>query len=80
MITLKHPALSLSRQCNLLGISRSSIYYQQCQVKEEDIDLMNLIDKQYLKTPFYGSRSMTKHLKREGHEVTLLQMQCFTKK
>jgi putative transposase len=75
MIKPKHPELSLSRQCSLLGISRSSVYYNQQPVKAEDLELMNIIDKQYLKTPFYGSRSMTKHLKREGHAVNRKRIQ-----
>lgn len=75
MIKPKHPELSLSRQCSLLGISRSSVYYNQSPVKAEDVELMNIIDKQYLKTPFYGSRSMTKHLKRAGHDVNRKRIQ-----
>jgi putative transposase len=75
MIKPKHPELSLSRQCSLLGISRSSVYYNQSPVKAEDVELMNIIDKQYLKTPFYGSRSMTKHLKREGYDVNRKRIQ-----
>lgn len=75
MIKPKHPELSLSRQCNLLRISRSSMYYQPGEVKAEDLELMSVIDKQYLKTPFYGSRSMTKHLKREGHAVNRKRIQ-----
>jgi putative transposase len=58
--------LSLSQQCRLLGISRSSVYYKPSSVKTGDLELMRLIDEQYLKTPFYGSRSMTQHLKRQG--------------
>lgn len=75
MIKPEHPKLSLSRQCNLLGISRSSVYYNQQPVKADDIELMNLIDKQYLKTPFYGSRSMTTYLKRDGHDVNRKRIQ-----
>ncbi len=56
--------LSLSAQCRLLGINRSTLYYRSRGIKPDDLKLMRLIDEQYLKTPFYGSRSMTKHLRR----------------
>ena len=59
MITSKNAQISLSRQCKLLSVSRSSVYYRPRKVKQEDLDLMRLIDEQYLKTPAYGSRSMT---------------------
>ncbi len=56
--------LSLSAQCRLLGINRSTLYYRSRGIKPDDLKLMRLIDEQYLKTPFYGSRSMAKHLSR----------------
>ena len=46
------------RQCELLGISRASLYYQAVAPSEEERMLLRLIDEQYLKTPFYGSRRM----------------------
>lgn len=75
MLDAKHPKLSLVRQCSLLGISRSSSYYQPQPVKTEDLDLMRLIDEQYLKTPVFGSRSMVKHLRRLGHKVNRKRVQ-----
>jgi len=59
----------------LLNISRSSLYYKPVGVKRADLDLMRLIDEQYLKTPFYGSRSMTLHLKRQGYPVNRKRIQ-----
>ncbi len=56
--------LSLSAQCRLLGINRSTLYYRSRGIKPDDLKLMRLIDEQYLKTPFYGSRSMAQHLRR----------------
>lgn len=56
--------ISLSKQAELLGISRSSLYYQPTPVSQEDIDLMNLIDEIYTKYPYYGSRRITKELRR----------------
>jgi putative transposase len=52
---------SISRQCKLLGLSRSSLYYSLQPIDPEDLELMCLIDEQYLKTLFYGSRSMVRH-------------------
>ncbi len=66
--------IPISRQAELLGISRASIYYKPT-VKEENIELMRIIDEQYTKTPFYGSRRMTKVLKRKGYEVNRKRIQ-----
>jgi putative transposase len=60
---------SLVRQCSLLGISRSSLYYQPAPVTGEALELMALLDRQYLKTPFYGSRKMTAWLRSQGYQV-----------
>ena len=70
MIDREEPKLSLVRQCALLGISRSSLYYLPTEAGAEDMELMALIDQQYLKTPFYGSRRMTAWLRNHGHQVT----------
>ena len=64
-----HPKLSLVRQCELLGLSRSGVYYSPRPEGEENLKLMRLIDEQYLKTPFYGSRQMCNHLHGLGHKV-----------
>jgi putative transposase len=64
-----HPTLSVVRQCQLLGLSRSGLYYQPVPLPEEDLALMKLIDQQYLVTPFYGARRMVVWLKTQGHEV-----------
>ena len=53
----------------MLGISRSSLYYLPTEAGAEDLELMALIDQQYLKTPFYGSRRMTAWLSNHGHQV-----------
>jgi putative transposase len=67
MIDRRHGALSVARQCELLG--RSSVYYEPVPADPADLDLMRRIDEQYLRTPFYGSRRMTAWLRRAGHEV-----------
>jgi putative transposase len=69
MIDREHPRLSQVRQCALLGISRSSLYYQPTAASAQDLELMALLDRQYLKTPFYGSRRMTVWLRTQGHQV-----------
>ena len=60
MIELYHPRLSVRRQCELVGLNRSSVYYQPTCASPENLQLMRLMDEQYLKTPFYGSRRMTR--------------------
>jgi len=75
MLEPKHPEICFARQCQLLGISRSSAYYKPKSVKPEDLELMRQIDGQYLKTPFYGSRSMTKHFRRLGQKVNRKRVQ-----
>lgn len=69
MIDRGHPRLSLVRQCALLSISRSSLYCQPTRAGAQDLELMALMDRQYLKTPFYGSRRMTVWLRTQGHQV-----------
>ena len=68
MARRQHPSLSVVRQCRLLGISRSGLYYQPKGVSEEDLGLMELIDRQYL-APFYGSRKVVAWLKSQGKWV-----------
>jgi putative transposase len=68
MIGSQNGHISIVRQCNLLKINRSSVYYKRKQSKKEDLELMRVIDEQYLKTPVYGSRSMRNHLRRLGHK------------
>src|SRR3954467_10205593 len=58
MIDRLNKHLSLTRQCQLLGISRSSLYYQPANDNTEDLALMALIDRQFLETPYYGSRKI----------------------
>ena len=64
-----HPALSLSRQCRLLSIGRSSLYYEPKGESAETLALMRRIDELFLKYPFYGARQMVRHLRREGVRI-----------
>ena len=58
MIRRDHPDLSLSRQCRLLSISRSSLYHTPQGESAENLELMRRIDELFLKYPFYGSRQI----------------------
>ena len=58
--------LSLARQCALLGVSRSSQYYAPSGESAENLALMRRMDELHLAHPFYGSRQMARHLRREG--------------
>jgi putative transposase len=69
MIESRHPKLSVVRQCELVSISRSGFYYQPAGETLLNLMLMRLIDEQFLQTPWYGSRQMARHLKREGYSV-----------
>ena len=64
-----HPEISVRRQCQLLGVNRSGLYYQAVGESEENLRLLRMLDEQYTRTPFYGSRRMTEWLATEGHVV-----------
>jgi putative transposase len=67
--------LSLSRQCELLGLSRAALYYRAVRTGAYELELMALIDRQYLQTPFYGSRRMAAWLQAQGHAVNRKRVQ-----
>jgi putative transposase len=67
--------LSIVRQCELLGLNRSTYYLAPAVESAENLRLMRLIDEQYLKTPFYGSRRMTAVLERAGESVNRKRVQ-----
>jgi putative transposase len=69
LIDPDHPELSVVRQCELVSISRSGFYYQPAGETPLNLELMRLIDRQFLETPWYGSRQMARHLQREGYTV-----------
>ena len=66
MIDPGHSRLSIVRQCELVSISRSSFYRAPTPESAEKLMLMRLIDEQFLETPWYGSRQMARHLRRNG--------------
>ena len=64
-----HEELSVRRQCELLGVNRSSLFYEPMGESEQNLRLMRLLDEQYTRAPFYGSRRMTEWLITQGYEV-----------
>ena len=68
MITPEHP-LPVTRQCRLLELARSSVYYRKKPVKERDLELMRQIDEIHLTWPFYGSRRIMHELRGRGYQV-----------
>ena len=67
--------LSVSQQCELLDLSRSSFYYEPATESVENLALMALIDREYTAHPFRGSRGMRAWLRQEGHEVNRKRVQ-----
>jgi putative transposase len=63
------------RQCELLGLARSSLYYQPAGQDAENLQVMRLIDELYTEHPFLGSRRMRWFLSRQGHEVNRKRVQ-----
>ncbi len=75
MIDAKHASLSVRRQCELIGLSRSAWYYEPVPESAANLALMRCIDEQYLRTPFYGSRRMAAWLRRQGQPVNRKRVQ-----
>lgn len=61
--------ISMNRQCKMLSIHRSGLYYSPCGESEENLRFMRLLDEQYLHTPFYGYRKLTEWLNEKGNKV-----------
>jgi len=64
----KDHELSQRRQCALLQLSRSTLYYRPKGESAENLRFVEIIDKQFLETPWYGFRQMARHMKRQGHK------------
>ena len=69
MVETDHRWLSISHQCQLVGIARSSFYYTGKGESALNLRLMRLIDKEFMDTPWYGSRQMARRLRRLGYCV-----------
>ena len=77
----QHSQLSVERQCELLGLSRASYYRELAQTEsEENLALMRRIDELYTRYPFYGTRKMRDHLRREGYKVNRKRVQRLMRK
>lgn len=68
-----HRELSVRRQCELFSFNRSSLYYDQIGLSEEDQRVLEEMDKIYLDFPVYGSRRMSRELRRRGFKVGRLK-------
>src|SRR4051794_32954247 len=69
MIEPEHPQLSIVRRCELVSISRSGFYHRPAGETPLNLELMRLIDAQFLETPWYGSRQMAGHLRGGGYVI-----------
>ena len=72
---LEHPEIPIYRQCELLGLSRSSFYYKPVGISEYNLLLMDMIDRKYTEHPFYGILRMTAWFHDEGHQVNHKRVQ-----
>jgi putative transposase len=75
LIEPEHASLSVRRQCALLGLNRSTWYYEPVPESAQNLALMRRIDAQYLRTPFFGSRRMAVWLQAEGEPVNRKRVQ-----
>jgi len=66
LIEKDNSEITVKRQCQLLGLNRSSFYYEKQAEKEENLLLMRLLDEEYTRHPFYGAARMTAWLKKQG--------------
>ncbi|MDD5631507.1 MAG: IS3 family transposase [Methylococcales bacterium] len=67
--------LSVAAQCRLAGIARSTVYADKAEVDEVELMLLRLLDEEYTRHPFYGSRKMTVWLRDQGHSVNRKRVQ-----
>ena len=65
MIETNNPKISLRRQCSLVGLSRATYYWQPAGESEQNLKLMKMIDQEYTRAPFYGSRKITVRLNKQ---------------
>ena len=70
-----HPDISINKQCELLQVSKGALYYQPRPIDPYTLTLMNLIDEQHTKTPFYGSRKLKAWLNQQGYKINRKRVQ-----
>jgi putative transposase len=84
LIEKNHPELSVERQCRLLSIHRSGLYYQPCKASTNDLEIMRVMDKMYYEDPTRGTRRYSADLALKGYEVgrekarTLMRIMCLS--
>ena len=71
LIEPRHEQICVTRQCELLGLARSSLYYRAYRDEALNLSVKRLIDKEYMRHPFYGARRLTHCLRRNGYEVNV---------
>ena len=72
MVEKQESDISIVRQCDMVGVCRSTLYYKPIsQESDLNLQIMQELDKQYMKTPFYGKRRMTTHLNMSGYNVNI---------
>ncbi|MFN8429113.1 MAG: IS3 family transposase [Spirosomataceae bacterium] len=72
MVEKEESETSIVRQCDLVGVCRSTLYYKPTgQESDLNLEIMQELDKQYMKTPFYGKRRMTTHLNMFGYSINI---------
>ena len=69
LVEKDHRELSVRRQCEILAFNRSSLYFVRTGLSEEDQNVLEEMDRIYLDFPYYGSRRMSRELKRRGYDV-----------
>ena len=72
--------LPVRRQCELLALARSTVYYQPRPVSEADLQLMRRLDELHLKHPYYGARRLAKQMKREGLHARRLHVRTLMRR
>jgi len=80
MIIANDPKLSMTRQCDLLSVGRTTLYYHSKGESELNLTLMKMIDEQFLETPYYGARQMVRYLRRKSYNVGRKRVRRLMKK
>ena len=75
MIEPEHKELSVRRQCELLSLARASYYRKPVSISDENLKIMKLIDAEYTRHPFYGSRKIMSYLRRCGYKINRKKVQ-----
>ena len=80
MIDKSNKSLTIASQCELAGVSKSSVYYKPRAEKEENVALMNQIDELHTARPYYGARRLQKKLSTEENPVNIKRVRRLMKK